>query len=32
MKSLELFAPDVPAIDYVKTDDYGETVKPTIVG
>jgi len=31
MKSLELYAPELPDIKYERTDDYGETVKPTIV-
>lgn len=28
---LELNSPELNSIDYIKTDDYGETVKPTIV-
>ena len=30
VKNLELFCPEVADLDYSKTDDYGETVKPTI--
>jgi len=29
-KGLEIFSPELYDIDYLKTDDYGETVKPTI--
>jgi len=32
LKHLELYAPELYDMDYIKTDDYGETVKPTIVG
>lgn len=32
MRNLELYSPELFDIDYTKTDDYGETVKPTIVG
>ncbi len=31
LKSLELYAPEISDINYLKTNDYGETVKPTIV-
>ena len=31
MKSLELYAPELFDINYLKTQDFGETVKPTIV-
>lgn len=31
-KFLELYVPEISDIDYVKTLDYGETVKPTIIG
>jgi hypothetical protein len=32
LKLLELFSPDITDINYIRTDDYGQTVKPTIVG
>lgn len=32
MKMLEFYSPELYDIEYSKTDDYGETIKPTIIG